>query len=157
MTELKAPKKSVHKARENLLSRTFYDKRYSRPVLRYLSDLMGADPGEISGDLVTIEHVLPRNPGDRSNWTEVFGDLREISNYAHRIGNLALLSFKDNQLVGNSEYAEKRSVLDKSGFILSQDAAATEHWTPEHVMIRSERLVRHIFDHWQLEFDASRA
>ena len=157
MTELAAPKKSVRKARENLLSRTFYDKRYSRPVLRYLSDLMGSDPGEISGDLVTIEHVLPRNPGERSNWAEVFGDVREISNYAHRIGNLALLSFKDNQLVGNSEYAEKRSVLDKSGFILSQDAAATEHWTPEHVMIRSERLVRHIFDHWQLDSDTSRA
>ena len=156
MGELKVSDKSVRKARENLLSRTFYDKRYSRPVLRYLSDLMGSDPGEISGDNVTVEHVLPRNPGDASHWAEVFGDVKEISNYAHRIGNLALLSFKDNQTVGNSEYSEKRSVLSKSGFVLSQDAATAENWTREQVMVRSAQLVRILFEHWQLDFDATR-
>ena len=150
MKELEAPSKLQRKARENLLSRTFYDKRYSRPVLRYLSDLLGSDPGEVSGDLVTIEHVLPRNPGERSNWAQVFGGVKEISNYAHRIGNLALLSFKDNQLVGNREYADKRDVLDNSGFVLSQDAAAAERWTPDHIDGRSERLVRFMFDHWGL-------
>lgn len=152
MKELLAAPKWHQKARENLLSRTFYDKHYSRPVLRYLSDLLGSDSGEIDGDLVTIEHVLPRNPGDRPEWTRVFGDAKKISNYAHRIGNLAFLSFKDNQLVGNREFADKRGVLMKSGFVLSQDAAEVEQWTPEHIMQRSDRLVRHIFDHWQLEF-----
>jgi len=151
MSELEVPGKLQRKARENLLSRTFYDKRYSRPVLRYLSDLLGSDPGEISGDLVTIEHVLPRNPGERSHWAQLFGSVKDISNYAHRIGNLALLSFKDNQLVGNREYADKRDILNNSGFVLSQDAAAAERWTPEHVVARSERLVRYMFEHWELE------
>ncbi len=152
MEELSVAPKWYGKARANLLSRTFYDKRYSRPVLRYLSDLLGSDPGEIDGDLVTIEHVLPRHPSERSDWARSFGGAKEITNYAHRIGNLAFLSFKDNQLVGNREYVEKRSVLANSGFILSQDAAEVEQWAPEHVMQRSDRLVRHIFDHWQLEF-----
>lgn len=156
MSELRAPEKAQRKARENLMSRTFYDKRYSRPVLRYLSDLLGDDPGEISGDEVTVEHVLPRNPGDHSQWARIFGDVRQIANYAHRIGNLALLSFKDNQLVGNREYADKRDVLNRSGFILSQDAAASEQWTPDQITMRSERLVRQIFKHWQLDFDLSR-
>ncbi|MFY0612479.1 MAG: DUF262 domain-containing protein [Hyphomicrobiaceae bacterium] len=151
MSELDVPAKLQRKARENLLSRTFYDKRYSRPVLRYLSDLLGADPGEISGDLVTIEHVLPRNPGERSNWAKVFGNVKSISDYAHRIGNLALLSFKDNQLVGNREYIDKREVLQNSGFVLSQDAATVDQWTPELVIDRSERLVRHMFEHWELD------
>lgn len=151
MQELEVAPKWYHKTRENLLSRTFYDKRYSRIVLRYLSDLLGADSGVVEGDLVTIEHVLPRKPGKNSEWLQAFGDAKEISNYAHRIGNMALLSFKDNQRVGNREYADKRKVLERSGFILSVDAAEADQWAPDHVMARSERLVRHIFDHWQLK------
>lgn len=151
MSELLVPSKSLDKVRENLLSRTFYDKRYSRPVLRYLSDLMGKDSGEIEGDKVTIEHVLPRNPGKKSRWKKHFHSEKEISNYAHRIGNLALLSFKDNQTVGNHEFEEKRPFLTKSGFVLSIDAANSEMWTPDHIMDRSDALVRTMFEHWDLQ------
>ncbi|MBU2533702.1 MAG: DUF262 domain-containing HNH endonuclease family protein [Alphaproteobacteria bacterium] len=152
MIELHATERLLLKARQNLLSRTFYDKRYSRPVLRFLSDLRGTDPGEIDGDRVTVEHVLPRNPDPRSRWTKDFGSPREIANYAHRIGNLALLSFKDNQFAGNREYADKRLVLKQSGFALSTDVAANETWTPDHILARSNALVRTLFDHWRVPF-----
>ncbi len=148
--ELSDVGKLAAKCRENLLSRTFFDKRYSRPVLRFLCDLLGSDPGEIDGACVTVEHVLPRNPNRNSTWRKDFGSRRAISEYAHRLGNLAFLSFADNQKVGNNDYAEKRAYLKGSGFALSVDAAAVPKWTPDVVMARSERLVKEIFDHWQL-------
>ena len=152
MTELAAQPKWIKKVREGLLSRTFYDKRYSRPLLRYLSDIMGADSGEVDGQRITIEHVLPKNPGAQSHWLAEFGSPQKINEYAHRIGNMAFLSFSENQRIGNRDYTEKRAVLARSGFILSTDAAATDAWSAKHITKRSEALARVLFDHWQLKF-----
>jgi Protein of unknown function DUF262/Protein of unknown function (DUF1524) len=151
ISELAVSGKLRGKVRENLLSRTFFFKRYSRPVLRYLSELMGADPGTIDGNSVTVEHVLPKSPDRHSKWLREFGSSKGVNSYAHRIGNMALLSFHDNQIVGNSEYIDKREVLKTSKFALSVDAAAADAWTAEHIQARSERLTNALFDHWQLE------
>jgi hypothetical protein len=152
ITELLVPPKLLNKAREGLLSRTFYDKRYSRPLLRYLSDVMGADSGDVEGERITVEHVLPKNPGPASHWMTQFGSARQISEYAHRIGNMAFLSFADNQRVGNREYADKRFVLASSGFVLSADAAAADEWTAKSITQRSEALVRLLFEHWRIKY-----
>jgi hypothetical protein len=151
ISELAVSDKLLNKVQDNLLSRTFFFKRYSRPVLRYLSDLMGADPGRIDGNRITVEHVLPKSPDSDSKWLREFGSPKGVNGYAHRIGNMALLSFHDNQIVGNSEYVDKRAVLKRSKFILSVDAASADAWTSKHIKTRGEMLTRRLLDHWQLE------
>lgn len=148
MSELKVQKRMATKVRENLLSRTFYAKGYSRPVLRLLSDLLGDDPETVEASNVTVEHVLPKSPNAQSEWANAFGNPKA---YAHRLGNMALLTFQENQAVGNSEYQDKRKILAKSRFVLSRDAAQAGAWTPAHVLARSDALVGVMFDHWQIK------
>jgi len=148
MSELNVAEKTSTKVRENLLSRTFYVKGYSRSVLRYLSDLMGDKADAPESTNVTIEHVLPKSPRPGSDWARNFENSKE---FAHRIGNMALLSFQENQQVGNKEYGDKRRILANSRFAISRDAAQSESWSPEHVIERSETLVDVLFDHWRLK------
>ena len=149
--ELRVDGKMLRAACNSLLSRTFYDKKFSRPVLRYVCELAGADPGYIDGKRVTVEHVLPRSPDHKSQWRRDFGPRAKTSDYAHRIGNLAFLSFEANQAVGNSDYAEKRRYLAESGFAISREAASAETWTPEQVMSRGRKMVDLLLEHWDLQ------
>ena len=150
ISELAVPDKTLRNAIQSLLSRTFYDKKFSRPVLRYVCELYGADPGYIDGKRVTVEHVLPRSPDNNSQWRKDFGTRKQIGDFAHRIGNMAFLSFEANQAVGNKDYAVKRQYLAESGFALSSDAAQAEEWTPQHVLARSEALVDVLLANWSL-------
>jgi len=152
MSELVARREVVSKARATLVSRTFYKKRTPPLILRYLSDLMGKDCGEIDGHRLTIEHVLPRHPPKESEWSKLFGNQENVRRYAHRLGNLALLSYGDNQVAGNRSFEEKRAVLAGAGYALSTDAADATGWTPAHIVARSDALARVIFAHWQIDF-----
>ncbi|MCB1511247.1 MAG: DUF262 domain-containing protein [Hyphomicrobiaceae bacterium] len=137
--------------RENLLSRTFYDKRYSRLVLRRICAELGADPGQIDGVNVSVEHILPRRPEANSPWRKGF-PRDSGKQLANRLGNLALLPFDKNQEIGVRRYEEKRPVLQASAYPISLDAAVSDLWTPDVINKRTERLARLLFERWQLPF-----
>lgn len=137
--------------RKNLLSRTFYDKRYSRIVLRRICAELGEDPGEVDGNTVTVEHILPRRPPRGSVWLDEFNK-GAIGNCVNRLGNLTLLSFEDNQRLATHPFEEKAPVLANSKFAISRDAASVETWTAREIEMRSLRLARFLFERWELPF-----
>ena len=151
MREFAVPPADRRKVHRNLTGRTFYDKRYCRPLMRYLGDVIGCDPGEIDGYRVTIEHVLPRSPRRDARWRREFPTAEDIRNHAHRIGNLVFLSHADNQAVGNCDYDLKREILAASGFTFTAAAAAEPAWTKEVITRRTEELAAALFAHWGLD------
>lgn len=134
----------------NLTSRTFFEKKYSRLIMRRIGFELGSDPGEIDGDRATIEHVLPRRPDADSRWREQFRSKGAIKANIHRLGNLAILSLKDNQKVGNSAYPEKRNCLKRSKFTPTRHAAAYDVWTPEIIDERTRVLTNVLLAAWRL-------
>jgi len=150
MGELHVPRQTRQRAYNNLTSRTFYDKRYCRALLRYLSDLLGEDPSAIDGDGVTVEHVLPRKPRKSSRWSKDFPTANDIKSHANCLGNLVFLSYVDNQALANQDYEFKRNALRGSGFRLSVDAADEPAWTPEVINRRTTQLAGLVFSHWGL-------
>ncbi len=144
-------KKILKPASDNLLSKTFFDKSCSRLVLRRLSRMHGADPGPINRDQATVEHVLPRRPENASGWDQEFSSKAIIDEHVHRLGNLAVLSFDDNQSAGSKGFEIKRPILANSRFALAQQVAATEKWQPKTIMDRSEKLATDLLAHWDLE------
>jgi len=52
-------------------------------------------------DLITVEHVLPQNPGSKSEWERWFPDPKVREDVVHRLGNLALLNRKKNSSASN--------------------------------------------------------
>ena len=155
MEDLLVDQKLYEAAVESLTSRTFYDKSYSRLVLRRLSVLHGSDCGAIDGDNATVEHVLPRRPTPRSAWYDSFRNKKTIDVHAHRLGNLAVLSFDENQLAGSGSFATKQQILRNSKFILAQRAAQHRDWTPGVIVERTNELAITLFAAWRLQFPAS--
>lgn len=139
-----------NEAISNLTSRTFFEKKYSRLILRRIGLALGADPGEIDGVEATIEHILPRRPEPDSEWREKFKHKNAIKDSVNRLGNLAILSLKDNQKAGIKPYPEKRNVLKKSRFATARHAAAYDDWTQATIEARTLAMTNLLLKAWQL-------
>jgi len=134
----------------NLMSRTFFEKKYSRLIMRRLGLALGSDPGEVDGVEATIEHILPRRPEPDSHWRETFKPKNAIKDSVHRLGNLAILSLTDNQKAGVKPYNEKRNLLRKSRFATAKHAATYDEWTQETIDARTLALTNLLLKTWQL-------
>src|SRR5699024_7777471 len=58
-------------------------------------------------DLLTVEHVLPQNPGAGSTWMTQFTD-DEREEWTHRLANLVLLNRRKNSEAQNYDFAKKK-------------------------------------------------
>lgn len=152
MKELDADPRKLTAALANLRSRTFYMKQYCGLVLRRLCREAGLDPGPIKRNgSMTVEHVLPHNPQPGSTWLRTFKSEAMVAEHVNRFGNLACLTFEDNQLAANKDYAIKRAILAHSGCPFTARLAAThETWGPESILARTEALIEDLFRKWEL-------
>lgn len=102
----------------------------------------------------TVEHVLPRNPGEDSYWLTVWPDTAKRRELCDTLGNFILLPHTDNQLADRLNYHEKKKVyFDGAGgahFALTRDLEHQETWTPDVVRRRTERLVEILMRDWGL-------
>jgi hypothetical protein len=143
------------RARNYLQAAGFATKsRFRTPVLLKLNDLLedaalGIEPVE-----VTCEHILPRTPDPHESWRAAFrsADRRNYvgHNYCHRLGNVTVLSHLDNRKAGARPYEEKRAILQRSAFALSQAAASYAQWTPVTIERRGATLVNKLQVAWDL-------
>ena len=70
---------------------------------------------------VNLEHILPVNPTPNWNMSE------EVAAVYHKqLGNMVLLSAKQNVEIGNTGYDKKRPVYAASPFLLTAEAAEAE-------------------------------
>jgi hypothetical protein len=144
------------KARELLRGTRFGGRereRFRMPVLLKINDLVKGDVVATDPRKVSCEHILPRN-GGRTRWNKLFRDPERGyvgSDYANRLGNLAILTHEDNCAVDTKPYEVKRKVLKASGFALSKDAAKEKAWTSAVIEARSERLLNLLIEHWRLQ------
>jgi hypothetical protein len=151
MNRLAIEPKMLSAAIANLNSPNFAAKHYSGLVLRRLSILLGADSGPITRDKVTVEHVLPRNPPQHGEWRRLFRTEGDVKEHAQRLGNLTLLTGQQNQRAGTADWANKRSVLASSGFVLSKRAATEAEWNSKTILRRTEELTGLLLKSWDLK------
>ncbi len=128
-------------------SKDFYSKRFCKYVLLRLDLAMRAGANVVQayrGD-ITVEHVLPRNPGSGSPWLSLFDD-RERDEWTNRLGNLVLLSRKTNSRSGRKSFAEKITegyfVKSMQDFQLTNQMASYTQWTPNEVSQRHRDLLQ---------------
>lgn len=124
----------------------FLSARVSKAFLAryFLGALERAARGEENCELVpnsnvvfvNLEHVLPENPG--ANWPELTTEVADA--YARRLGNLALLSTKKNNEMGNDPFVEKRKILAASEFVLTKSIGDSQVWGPAEIEARQVQL-----------------
>jgi hypothetical protein len=142
-------------AREYLREKRFAQRdRFRMPLLLKLNDLLARSVQVVDPRMVSCEHVLPRNVPNKSQWRELFNDpVRKRyagGTYVHCLGNLAILTHHENRSADTLPFADKRAILKRSAFAISNDAARARAWTPEEVTRRTDRLAGLLIQHWRL-------
>ncbi|MDD4911473.1 MAG: DUF262 domain-containing HNH endonuclease family protein [Sideroxydans sp.] len=87
-----------------------YGRRYARYLLRKVDFLLDASlysERRNSYQEMSVEHVLPQNPEERSQWTKDFSEA-ERDAWVHKLGNLVLISRRKNTQQGRLEFKQKK-------------------------------------------------
>ena len=129
----------------------YTEARARRPILLLLNRLVSDDNVWMIHPNVTVEHVLPQNPSDGSEWWSWFSpDTHE--RWIHRLGNLLLLSRRRNTSASNLHFDEKKRkyFLTKgtSPYPLTSQVLAEADWTESTLRRRHERLKRMLVERW---------
>lgn len=126
------------------------------PLARYyLSMLEKGFPGRRkelvpSTDIrdVNLEHVLPLTPNE--DWeTEWSSD--DARTYYRRLGNLAIMSAKENSTIGNTSFAEKKSIYKQSAFAFTKSLSRYKEWNKEAIEKRQAELAKIAVKVWSIK------
>ena len=128
----------------------------ARGVLLQRLDSLLADAGATyDRGTVTVEHVLPQNPGADSEWMRWFPDEDERSAWTHRLANLVLLSRRKNSQASNWDFDRKKREYfqrdEVSTFPLTTQVLAEPEWTPSVLERRQKRLIDALAKEWRLD------
>lgn len=124
----------------------------------YLKSLENQKRGEGKPELVpnedinavNLEHILPQNPSNlQSDWPSFNVDTHLA--YYRRIGNLALLSTKLNNIISNGPFINKKVELIKSDFLLTKSIAGNADWTINEINTRQKELAELAVITWNLK------
>lgn len=89
------------------LSDRVYGRRFARYVLLKLDFLLQDHSHRMSLETLSVEHVLPQNPAEDSQWTQDFSP-EERETWTDRLGNLVLISTRKNTSQGRLDFEEKK-------------------------------------------------
>jgi len=105
---------------------------------------------------ITVEHILPQNPRQHSQWLAWFPDEEVRQGYVHRLGNLALLSGYKNSSAQNFDFDKKKEkyFTGKDGvspFAMTTQVLKESEWTPEVIEQRQDDLLGKLKQLWRLD------
>lgn len=125
-------------------SKTEKNGKIARYILQCLED-QGFKSNEfhtnMSPQKVNLEHVLPQNPSNKSQWAKDFpADQQE--EYSTRLGNLTLLETKLNSSIENDDFAAKAKALSKSKFKSAKKISTATSWIPDSIEKRQKAMAR---------------
>jgi uncharacterized protein with ParB-like and HNH nuclease domain len=92
---------------------------------------------------ITVEHILPQNPSENSEWVKIFTkDQRE--EWTNKLGNLVLLSGRKNSRAQNYNFKKKKEVYFKpkcTPFRITQELEKVNEWNIENLSSRHKQLI----------------
>jgi hypothetical protein len=92
---------------------------------------------------VTVEHILPQNPPQNSQWTKAFTE-KDMYEWTNRLGNLVLLSGRKNSQAQNYDFEKKKQVYfgqKGTAFKITQQLQNYPIWNPTTIKARHKQLV----------------
>ncbi len=106
--------------------------------------------------LFTIEHVLPQNPSEESEWLRIWSDGQQRKYWLNRIANLVPLTRQKNSAAQNYDFSIKkeRYFQTKAGvasFALTTQVINYAEWTPDIVSSRQKEILGILREKWNLK------
>ena len=129
--------------------------RVRLPLLLRLDSLLADAGASYNRPVISVEHVLPQNPRQKSQWLEWFPEAVERANWTHRIANVVLLSWRKNASASNREFDHKKQTyFQRKGttpFALTTQVVNEPKWTPDVLERRQRDLIGALAKEWRLD------
>lgn len=133
-----------------------YNSQFCKYLLLCLDENLSDGSAKYDYSVISIEHVLPQNPAQDSEWVKLFPDEEARESLTNCLGNLVLLSRRKNSESRNYDFEKKKSryFLGKGGtssFNLTTEVINYEKWTPDVISKRQKSLVNRCRRIWKLK------
>ena len=106
----------------------------------------------MSLEYLSVEHVLPQNPKQNSQWRIDFTD-DEREEWTNRLGNLVLITTKKNTALSNKDYTDKRSQYFEKRISTCPNSLQVlrnnEQWTPIQLEENHRKVVARLQEHYR--------
>lgn len=109
----------------------------------------------------TIEHVLPQRPSATSEWRRWYPSAEERSRCTESLGNLVLISEKQNDKARNASFAAKKDIYakpDPAALLLAAtgEVVASAEWHRFEIEAREEQMLKQIEEMWSIDLGTAR-
>ena len=123
--------------------------RQSNKKARYLLARIEASYGNTPLDetTLTVEHILPLHPGQ--HWQDYFGS--NWQQFNQRLGNMALVSTRENQELGQGVFNEKKEVLLNNHYQINKNIEAYNEWSEAEIESRQNLLTEQAVRLWRID------
>lgn len=124
-------------------------------IILRLDSMLSDGAAIYNTSIFTIEHVLPQNVVDHSEWAEWWPDETLRQQWLHKLGNLVPLARKTNSAARNFDFNEKKDKYFKSpnnvsSYVLTTEVLNTPTWKPSDVEKRQKHLLDVFIAQWGL-------
>ncbi len=99
----------------------------------------------------TVEHILPQSDQHWGNWDAFVG--QDTKEWVNRIGNLTLLTVKDNRPGEkfNQSFQKKKEIFRGSSLSITSQLAEYDDWTPERIEKRQNYMIKRAAEVWRFK------
>ena len=138
----------------------FYRSPFQEHVFKKIEksmSIVGVEDIVVEGGNLTIDHILPQGWEANPEWKQiVLGNdggrddaaALTVNSYLHTIGNLTMMSGKNNTVKSNQPFEKVKGLLAASELKLNRELAEEEAWNVEKIAARSRKLAGKICEIW---------
>ena len=130
-----------------------YGERYDKYLLLKLDYLYNDDSHQMSFEKLSVEHVLPQNPSDKSQWVRDFDHDQRIF-WTNRLGNLVLISRHKNSELGRLDYEKKKERYFERNINTRPNSLRVlrkEKWTLTELEANHNDVLKELRRHYEIE------
>lgn len=130
-----------------------YGRRFTRYLLIKLDFLFHNPDQRMNLESLSVEHILPQNPGASSQWRKDFNDA-ERGKLVDLLGNLVLITAKKNSAQGNVDFALKKAKYFVSKIDTCPNSLRvlqSEKWTPVELVANHKQVLTELHMHYEIK------
>jgi len=136
-----------------ILNGDIYGRRYARYILYKLDFLYSGKDEKFSiPKTISVEHILPQNPKDDSQWKKDFSEEERID-LTNKIGNLVLISRRKNSSQGRLAFELKKKNYFENNIELFRNSVRiltqNSKWSPKELDANHVDVIAMIENHYR--------
>ena len=131
-----------------------YGKRFTMYVLLILDFLYKNHDQRMHFETLSVEHILPRNPADDSDWVTDFSK-EEMEEWANKLGNLVIITRRKNSSQNRKDYKIKKQKYFEKNIDTCPNSLRVlnkyDQWTLKELTENHEEVLRKLSEYYSLE------